>query len=152
MPQVYQEGLEKENLQPIDMPEIHDVNLKDGILTFTAKLELKPEVKVKDYKGIKVKRKESKVTDDDLKKTLDMIKQGQGKDKDFEVNDEFAKGLGFPNLAEFKDSLKRQMEMDKDRQNKVDVENQIIEAVLKKAKVEAPPSLVKKTNGAPYCG
>ena len=144
IPEIYQEGIEKESLHPIDMPEIHDVNLKDGKLTFTAKLELKPEVKIKDYKGLKVQRKDAKITDEDLTKTLDMIKQSQGKDKDFQIDDAFAKGLGFPNLEEFKQSLKRQMEMDKDRHNKTDVENQIIEALLKKTKVEAPPSLVKR--------
>src|SRR3990167_452812 len=34
IPEVYQEGLEKEKLTHIDYPEIHDVSLKDGILTF----------------------------------------------------------------------------------------------------------------------
>src|SRR3989338_7419020 len=37
--EAYQEGLKKESIQPIDYPEIEDVNFKDGILKFTAKLD-----------------------------------------------------------------------------------------------------------------
>lgn len=144
VPEVYQEGIEQENILPVDAPEIHDVNLKDGIITFTAKLEIKPEVKIKDYKGIKVKRKSSKVTDEEINKTLEFFKQGQGKDKEIKIDDSFAHGLGYPNLKEFKESLSRQLEMDKDRQNRVDIENQVIEALLKKAKLTIPESLANK--------
>lgn len=144
IPEAYTEGLTKEKLSPIDMPQIEDVNYKDGIVTFTAKLELKPEINVKDYKGIKVKRKDSSVTEEEITKTLDYFKQGQGADKKVEINDAFAKGLGYPSLEDFKKSLVRQMEMDKDRQNRADVENQLIETLFKSTKFDVPSSLVQK--------
>lgn len=140
--EAYEKALEDENIQPIDMPEIHDVSLKEGVVRFTAKLEIKPEIKLKEYKGLKVKRKDSKVTDDEINKTMEVFKQGQG--KDVELNDEFAKGMGFPSLDDFKKSLSRQMEMEKDRQNKVDVENQLIEQLLKSTKVTVPQTLVER--------
>lgn len=145
VPEAYQEGIEKEKIHPIDMPDIQDVSLKDGVLTFKASLEIKPDVKIKDYKEIPVKRKDSKVTDEELNKTLEYFKKGQGgDDKDVVIDDAFAHGLGYPNLDEFKKSLSRQLELDKDRQNRMDIENQIVEALLKKSKVTAPSSLVKK--------
>jgi FKBP-type peptidyl-prolyl cis-trans isomerase (trigger factor) len=145
IPEVYHEGLHKENIDPIDLPEIGDVNLKDGALTFTAKLDIRPEIKVKNYKGIKVQRKSSKVTDEDINKTLEVFKKGQGAEaKETVVDDAFARGLGFPNLAEFKDALTRQLEMDKDRQSRLDVEQQIVDALLKEAKFMVPQSLLKK--------
>ena len=146
IPEVYQEGIEKEGLLPMDMPEIEDVSFKDGKVAFKATLELKPEVviKDKDYIGIKVKRKSNKVTEEELNKTLDYFKQGQGKDKELIVDDAFAKGLGYPSLDEFKQSLSRQLEADKDRLNKADVENQIVDSLLKKSKLTTPKSLVKK--------
>ncbi|HPB69128.1 MAG TPA: hypothetical protein PKU74_09520, partial [Candidatus Omnitrophota bacterium] len=49
-----------------------------------------------------------------------------------------------PNLEEFKQTLKRQMELDKDRNNRVDIENQIIDALLKESKFPLPQTLVKK--------
>ncbi|MCA9403902.1 MAG: hypothetical protein KC897_08985 [Candidatus Omnitrophica bacterium] len=140
--EAYEKALQDEDIHPIDMPEIHNVSLKEGVVRFTAKLEIKPDIQLKEYKGLKVKRKESKVTDDELNKTLEIFKQGEGKDVD--VNDDFAKGMGFPSLEEFKKSLARQLEMEKDRQNKVDVENQIIEQLLKSTKVTVPKSLVER--------
>ena len=144
IPEVYHEGIGKEKIDPIDMPEIHDVNLKDGILTFTAKLDIRPEIKVKNYKGIKVQRKSSKVTDEDIAKTFEILKKGQGKDKEVMLDDAFARGLGFPNLEEFKSALTRQLEMDKDRQNRTDVEHQIVDAILKETKFVVPQSLLGK--------
>ncbi len=98
--EVYHEGIQQESLIPLDMPEIADVNFKDGIITFTATLDIKPEVTIEQYKGIKVKRKSQEVTEDEINKTLDYFKKGQGKDKDkeIELNDAFANGLGYPNL------------------------------------------------------
>ncbi len=145
IPEVYQEGLEKEKLAPLDMPEIFDVNFKDGIITFSAKLDIRPDFEVKNYKGIKVKRKDSQVTEEEMNKTLDFIKKGHGKDgKEITIDDDFAKSHGYPGLEDFKTSLKRQMELDKDRQNKLDVENQIVEEVIKNVKFTPPTSLVQK--------
>ncbi len=146
VPEVYYEGIQQENLIPLDMPEIADVNFKDGIITFTAKLDIKPEVTIDRYKGLKVKRKSSTVTDDEINKTLEYFKKGQGpdKEKEVEINDAFAHGLGYPNLEEFKKSFSRQLELDKDRQNRADVENQIVESLIKKSKLVLPESLIHK--------
>jgi FKBP-type peptidyl-prolyl cis-trans isomerase (trigger factor) len=146
VPEIYHEGITQENLIPLDMPHITDVNFKDGCITFTATLDIKPEVTVGPYKGIKVKRKSSEVTEDEVNKTLEYFKKGQGQEnvKDLPVDDAFAHGLGYPNLPEFKKSLSRQLEIDKDRQSRVDVENQIVEGLLKKAKLIVPESLVRR--------
>lgn len=140
--EAYEKALKEEDIQPIDMPEIHDVSFKEGVVRFTAKLEIKPDIQIKNYKGLKVKRKPTAVTDSEIEKTLEVFKQGQG--KDVELNDAFAKGMGFPSLDEFKKSLARQLEMEKDRQSKTDVENQLVEQLLKTTKVTVPQSLVER--------
>jgi len=146
VPEVYHEGVQQENLIPLDMPEIADVTFKGGCITFTAKLDIKPDVSISSYKGIKVKRKSSEVTEEEINKTLEYFKKGQGKEgqSDVKVDDAFANGLGYPNLEEFKKSLSRQLETDKDRQNRADVENQIIDNLLKKVKLTVPESLVRR--------
>ena len=146
VPKVYHEGIAQENLTPLDLPEIADIDFKDGKITFTAKLDIKPEVVIDAYKGIKVKRKSAEVTEEEINKTLEYFKKGQGQDgkNEIEINDSFARGLGYPSLEEFKKSLARQLEIDKDRQNRMDVENQVIESLLKKAKLTVPESLVRK--------
>ncbi len=145
IPEVYQEALEKEKLSPIDFPEVSDVKVKDGSLTFKATLDIQPEFSVKDYKGIKVKKKKSEVTDAEIKKTLDFFKTSQGKEKkDVKIDDEFAKGLGYPSLEEMKTSFKQQMEIEKDRQNRADVENQVVEFLVKTTKVIVPKTTVQR--------
>lgn len=144
IPEVYQEAIEQEALQPIDLPEIDDVHFKDGTVSFTAKLDIRPDVKVKDYKGIKVTKKNSQVTDEELNKTFEFLKKGQGQDKEVTIDDNFARSLGYPNLEDFKTSLKRQMEIDKDRQNRLDVENQVIEHLIKNTTLVVPESAVHK--------
>ena len=149
IPEVYAEGITQEKLHPVDHPEIHDVNVKDGKVTFRAVLEIRPDIQISDYKNLSVKRKSSEVTDDDINKTLEYFKQatlqGQGEEKkEIAIDDAFAKGMGFPGLEEFKKSLTRQIEMDKDRHNRVDVENQVAEKLLEKANFDVPQSLVKR--------
>ncbi len=144
IPEAYQKALTQEDLSPIDLPDIDDVAYKDGTVRFTARFDVRPDVKIKNYKGIKVKRKKAGVPDEELDKTLDYIKKGQGKSKEIAIDDNFAKGLGYPSLEEFKNSLRKQLEIDKDRQAKMDVENQIVEHLLKNANLAVPKSAVQK--------
>lgn len=143
IPQAYHEGVGQHQLNPIDLPEISDVNLKDGVLTFTATLDIRPEIKVGSYKGIPVERKKSEVSEEEVQKTLDFFKKGRT-DQEVTIDDHFAKGMGFPNLEEFKTALKRQLEFDRDRNNRMDVENQIVEELIKDSQFIVPQSLVKR--------
>ena len=143
IPEVYREGIEQEKISPLDLPEIEDVRFQDGILTFKALVDIKPEIKLENYKGIAVKRKDSKVTEEDVAKTLEYFKKSTG-EENAEIDDKFVRGLGYPDLKTFKESLTRQLEIDKDRQNRIDVEQQIVDALLKQAKFATPQSLVKK--------
>src|SRR3984885_9809214 len=66
IPQAYHDGVSQHQLNPIDLPEITDVDLKDGVLTFTATLDIRPEVEVSKYKGINIERKKNEVTDEEV--------------------------------------------------------------------------------------
>jgi len=143
IPQAYHEGVTQHQLNPIDLPEITKVDLKDGVLTFTATLDIRPQIEVGPYKGIPIQRKKSDVTEEEVQKTLDFFKKGRS-DQEVTIDDHFAKGMGFPSLEEFKTALKRQLENDKDRSNRIDIENQIVEELFKNAKLVVPQSLVKR--------
>lgn len=144
IPEVYQEGILQEKLDPIDFPNIDEVDVSEGILKFRATLDLRPDVEVKDYKGIKIAKKSAAVTDEEMAKTVDYLKKSRGLDEKAELDDDFAKGMGFSKLEDFKDAIKRNMEMDKENQNKQDVEKQMIDAVIKKSKLHVPQSLVDR--------
>ena len=143
IPQAYHDGVSQHQLNPIDLPEITEVNLKDGVLTFTATLDIRPEVKVSKYKGLVVERMKNEVSEEEVQKTLDFFKKGRT-DQEVTIDDNFAKGMGFPSLEDFKTALKRQLEFDRDRNNRMDIENQIVEELIKNAKLIVPQSLVKR--------
>ncbi len=63
----YYDVLEKEpSIEPIDRPEVEIDKLDDKVLSFTATVPVKPEVKLGDYKGIKIDKVEYNVKDDDV--------------------------------------------------------------------------------------
>ena len=63
----YYDVLEKEpSIEPIDRPEVEIDKLDEKGLTFTATVPVKPEVKLGDYKGIKIDKVEYNVKDDDV--------------------------------------------------------------------------------------
>ena len=143
IPETYQEGIAQEKITPVDSPEIQDVVFKEGSLFFTAKLDIKPEVRIKNYKGIYIKRKDSQITDEEVVKALEFLKK-DGRESPVVLDDAFAKGLGYPSLEDLKISFKRQMEAERDRQNILNLENQIIEYLLKEASVAVPGSVISR--------
>ncbi len=70
VPQAYHEGVTQEKLNPIDMPEISQVAIKEGVLTFIATLDIRPEVKTGEYKGISVQPLSTQVSEEEINKTL----------------------------------------------------------------------------------
>jgi FKBP-type peptidyl-prolyl cis-trans isomerase (trigger factor) len=144
VPEVYQEGLIAEKLEPIDFPSIDNVQMKDGGLSFRASFDLRPEFEVSGYKGIKLTRKPVEVTEEEIAKTLEFFKKGRGLDENTVMDDAFAKTVGFQTMDEFKTALKRNLEFDKERQNRADVENQLIEELVKKYDFPVPQSLVDR--------
>jgi trigger factor len=72
LPKYYAEVLDKEkDIYPVDQPEIDIKDLdKEGGIEFTALVTVKPEVKLGDYKGIKIKRIEYNVTEADVEAEL----------------------------------------------------------------------------------
>ncbi|MGI5957942.1 MAG: trigger factor [Massiliimalia sp.] len=70
-PAALQEAIEESKLEVVARPEVEvkEVSKADGF-TFTALCVVKPEVTVKDYKGIEVEKEVTPVTDEDVEKRL----------------------------------------------------------------------------------
>lgn len=141
LPETYQEAIKTENLDAVSLPEITDVNLDSASLRYKATIEIRPEIEIKNYTKIKVKRSSNEVTDEEMQKALDKIKEQRKIDA---LNDDFAHGLGYANLEEFKNALKRQLIAQKESDNKIKLENEIIDYLLKNSKFSVPQSLVDK--------
>lgn len=72
--EVYQKGLEENNVEAVSKPEIDIVQIEAGKdLIFTAVVQTKPEVKLGKYKGIEIKKVEYNVSDEDVDHELSHI-------------------------------------------------------------------------------
>jgi trigger factor len=76
----YQKAVEEHKIEPIGYPEITDLVFGEGeAMTFKAKVDTRPKFKLKNYKGVKVERKKVHVTDEDIKKALDNLREYSAK-------------------------------------------------------------------------
>lgn len=141
VPDIYHEAIHKEGLDVIDSPEITDVKLERERLAFKATFEISPEIAVEDYKGIKVSSKEIRVEADEMKRTLDSLKESRKLDA---VDDLLARSLGYPNLAELEKALEKQIFLQKDSEERQRIENALVEHLLKDLNFKVPASLVKR--------
>lgn len=141
IPEVYDKAIETEKLDVIDLPKISDVKLDKNNLSFTATVEIKPEIKVKDYKGIKINYKEIEVTAEEVKAKLDAIKESR---KIENIDDAFAKSLGYPTVSELEKTLKNQIYIQKENEQRMKIEQEIIKHLVNGANFNLPVSLVER--------
>lgn len=74
-PDAYEEAIEEHKFEPVDKPEIDILEIESGKgITFKAEVTVKPEVQLGQYKGIEAEKKEYNVTDEDVSKELDIMR------------------------------------------------------------------------------
>ena len=72
----YPQAIEDEKLEPVSRPEIEVKEIGSGKdFVYTAKVTLKPAVKMNKYKGLKVKKIAYGVTDEEVDKEIDIMKE-----------------------------------------------------------------------------
>ncbi len=235
VPLKLREVLEKEKIQLLSDPGIEDLqcDVKNNAFEVTLIVEKKPEIELKpeDYKGIKAKKTVREITDEDVEKVIEGMKnqlanwkevdreakegdlveieyttniegkENNGsvavilgekqlwpevekevlgkkagyegevtfkapedekiygdaagkevnvkfkikavKEKELpEVNDEFAKKLGFESVEDMKNKIKQDLITAEKSRQQEEVEDQIVEEILKKVNVPVPPSML----------
>ncbi|MFH1790600.1 MAG: trigger factor [Candidatus Omnitrophota bacterium] len=72
IPECYNKVLTDKKIGPVSYPEFSDIDFAGGRgLTFKAKVDVRPEIRLKKYKGIKVKSKKAEVTDEEVRSALE---------------------------------------------------------------------------------
>ena len=69
----YKKALEQSKLVPVVQPSVDIKNVDDSGIEFVFKITVKPEVKVKKYKGLKVKQEKVKVTKEEIEHEMGHI-------------------------------------------------------------------------------
>ena len=76
----YREALEKNNLNPVGDPIIENVHFHEGSpLSFSATVEVLPEVELKDYEGTVLKKKVAQVSEDEVTRALDRYRENMAR-------------------------------------------------------------------------
>ena len=71
LPDAYANAVEEAGINPVDRPEIDIETIEKGQpLVFTAKVTVKPEVELGEYKGLEVSKPETEVTDEEIEEKL----------------------------------------------------------------------------------
>ncbi|MCD5410871.1 MAG: trigger factor [Clostridiales bacterium] len=79
-PEVYEKALETHNIDPVDRPEIDiDDIVKGKDVVFTATIQVMPEVKIENYKGIRVEKKEYNVQEEDIDREIKSMQDKNGR-------------------------------------------------------------------------
>ncbi len=76
IPDSYREALAQADVHPVSQPKVEDVHFHEGEpLTYRAVVEVKPPVTVKDYQGIVLQREKVGVTDQEVDRALEYLKE-----------------------------------------------------------------------------
>ncbi|GIP39165.1 trigger factor [Paenibacillus sp. J31TS4] len=238
LPEAYIEAVDEAGIEPIDRPEVDVQQLAKGqALKFTAKVDVKPEVELGEYKGLEVTERSSEVSEEEINNELEQLrkrhaeltvvedgaaeegditvidfegfldgeafeggkaenyslelgsnsfipgfesqvvgmKKDEEKDLDItfpedyhseelkgkqvvfkvkvheikrknlpELDDEFAKDVSeFETLDEYKEDLKKNLQERKEQNNRVELENELVDKAAANATVEVPDVLVE---------
>jgi trigger factor len=76
LPKYFKQKVEEEHLEVVGRPNVKDVHFHDGEpLVFKAEFEVAPEIELKDYRGVTVHYSEPQVSDEDIAKRLEEIRE-----------------------------------------------------------------------------
>ncbi|MFA1641616.1 trigger factor [Chryseomicrobium imtechense] len=71
LPEAYTKALDESGIDPVDRPEIDIESIEKGEpVVFTAKVTVKPEVKLGEYKGLEVSKLDETVTEEEINEQL----------------------------------------------------------------------------------
>lgn len=141
VPDVYNQAIEAEKLDVIELPQITDVKLDRTSLSFKAVVEVTPEIAIKNYKNLKINFKTVSVSSDEIKRQIDSVKESR---KAEALDDKFSRSLGYPNLSELEKAVERQIFMTKENQERARIENELIEGIMKGLEFKLPQGLVDR--------
>ncbi|WP_276352873.1 trigger factor [Cohnella caldifontis] len=76
LPEAYSEAVDQAGIEPVSRPEVDVEQFGRGqSFKFKAKVTVKPEVKLGEYKGIEVPAADTEVTDEEIGKELERLQQ-----------------------------------------------------------------------------
>ncbi|EAE9944210.1 trigger factor [Listeria monocytogenes] len=78
LPEVYSAAIDEAGIDPVDTPQVNIESMEKGEnWVLTAEVTVKPEVKLGDYKGLEVEKRETELTTEELEAELKQLQERQ---------------------------------------------------------------------------
>ncbi|MBQ7173703.1 MAG: trigger factor [Clostridia bacterium] len=74
LPDAFDEALKESKLDMVGQPEFDIVSVGEGDLVLSAKIAVKPTVKIEGYAGIKVKKEVAPVTEEEINREVELVR------------------------------------------------------------------------------
>ena len=88
IPENYEAAVKEAGIAVVGQPEIDIVSLDENGLVLSAKVPVKPEMQIKDYKGIEAVKAAAEATDEQVNRELEMIRERNS--REIEITEEAA--------------------------------------------------------------
>ena len=98
LPSAYEDAIKEAGIDPVAQPEIDVLSIDENGVVFTAKVYVKPDVQIEGYFGIEVNKEVAPVTEDEVNKELDLVRERYSREID--ANDRPAE-LGDTTVIDF---------------------------------------------------
>ena len=82
LPEAYESAVKEAGIDPVAQPEIDVLSLDENGVVFTAKVFVKPEVKIEGYFGIEVSKEVAPVTEDEINHELELVRERNSREID----------------------------------------------------------------------
>ncbi len=82
LPEAYESAVKEAGIDPVAQPEIDVLSLDENGVVFTAKVFVKPEVKIEGYFGIEVSKEVATVTEDEINHELELVRERNSREID----------------------------------------------------------------------
>ena len=88
IPENYEAAVKEANIIPVGQPEIDVVSLDENGLVLSAKVPVKPEMQIKDYKGLEAVKNVAEATEEQVNREIEMIRERNS--REIEITEEAA--------------------------------------------------------------
>lgn len=76
LPEFFRTALIENKIDPVAQPQISNLQFEEGSpLKFMARVEIKPEFQLKDYKGLKIKKDKTSVSEEEVDKAVENLRE-----------------------------------------------------------------------------
>lgn len=148
---LYPEIINESKLKPVDYPNVEVKQLKSGQpVIFEIKVDVYPQIKLGNYKGIQVKSKATSVEEKEVDNTIEFIRknyadQNKVKTEDVVLDDDFARKVSRLNTyVELRETIKSNIEEEKKHESEASIKDEVTRKLADIVEADVPGGMVAR--------